>query len=193
MYNFAVGPCLSVRTKATDLTIPIRADSDSSGKLGSGSGTGTGIAGERESYALECQLENLSDDVITIEKLGFEGRAPFQGWGVNWDADLPSLSSSPSRGEEGGPSKRSAKGLGHVDVPSLAPREVTQVAFLVAEGSGSGAESEKGTGVRKGREVARKEVTKDGRTILGVLTIHWRSAMGHLGVLSTGWLTSRRR
>ena len=140
LYNFLVGPCLSVRTKATELSTTT--DGDPKDIL--------------EKFALECQLENLADGVITVEKLVFEARIPFTSRSINWD-------------------------FGHVDVPRLAPREVSQVAFLLEEQA-----VEKFQGVKK-------DVTKDGRTILGVLTIHWRSAMGHLGVLSTGWLTSRRR
>ena len=139
LYNFLVGPCLSVRTKATELSL---SEDDPKNNL--------------DQFALECQLENLADGMITIEKLVFEARTPFTSRSMNWDS-------------------------GHVDVPRMAPREISQVAFLLEEQLG-----EKSQG-------AKKEVTKDGRTILGVLTIHWRSAMGHLGVLSTGWLTSRRR
>lgn len=137
LYNFNVGPCLSVRTKATTLSPTIKS---------AGSALG-------ERFLLECQLENLADDVITMERLIFEPRAPFNSKSLNWDAE-------------------------HVDVPVLAPREVTQVAFLIVEDDGA---------------LAKKEVTKDGRAILGVLTIHWRSAIGCLGVLSTGWLSSRPR
>ena len=139
LYNFPVGPCLSVRTKATELP---SLNDDPKNIL--------------ERFALECQLENLADGMITIEKMVLEARLPFISRSINWDT-------------------------GHLDVPRLAPREVSQIAFLLEEQL-----VEKSQGVKK-------EVTKDGRTILGVLTIHWRSTMGHLGVLSTGWLTSRRR
>jgi trafficking protein particle complex subunit 13 len=138
LYNFNVGPCLSVRTKATDLHP--RAGEEQ---------------GALDRFALECQLENLADDTITMEKLVFEPRVPFTSKSINWDEE-------------------------HVAVPTLAPREVTQVAFIIEEVLGE-----------KGR--VKKELTKDSRIVLGVLTIHWRSAMGHLGVLSTGWLTSRKR
>ena len=137
LYNFNVGPCLSVRTKATAITAATEAAGSTSG----------------ERFLLECQLENLADDTITMERLVFDARAPFTSKSLNWDME-------------------------HVDVPVLAPREVTQVAFLIVEADGA---------------VEKKEITKDGRAILGVLTIHWRSAMGSLGVLSTGWLSSRPR
>ena len=136
LYTFNVGPCLSVRTKATSLSADDTAD--------------TSVL---ERFLLECQLENLAHDTITIERLVFEARTPFSSKSLNWDTE-------------------------HVIVPILALREVTQVAFLISEGDAIADE---------------KEVTKDGRTVLGVLTIHWRSGMGSLGVLSTGWLSSRPR
>lgn len=138
LYQFLVSPCLSVRTKASTL---FGVDNNTSSHL--------------SRYALECQLENLADGIITIEELSFEPRSPFKSTSINWD-------------------------LSHVDAPALAPREVTQVAFMIEQQHPQHAS---GAGI---------EVTQDGRTILGVLTIHWRSAMGHLGVLSTGWLTTRR-
>ena len=64
-----------------------------------------------------------------------------------------------------------------MEAPVMAPRDVVQVAFLVEQ---------LGDGVRK-------EMTKDGRTILGQLGIQWRNAMGEPGTLTTGWLSSRRR
>ena len=134
LYQFLVSPCLSVRTKASTL---LGVDKNNPPRM--------------SRYALECQLENLAEGIITIEELAFEPRQPFKSISINWD-------------------------LHHIEPPSLKPREVTQVAFLIdQEPRGS-----------------NPETTQDGRIILGVLTIHWRSAMGHLGVLSTGWLTARR-
>ena len=65
--------------------------------------------------------------------------------------------------------------------PILAPGEVTQVAFLISEGGNQVAQPMEG-----------KELTKDGRTILGTLRIRWRNAMGDRGELSTGLLTTRK-
>ena len=145
-YQFQTQPCLSVRTKASEL--PSR---DAGGEKRPGSGLSR--------YALEAQLENLADGLITLEHLIFEATSPFRSTSLNWDVPH-------SDTEE-------------LETPTLAPREVTQVAFLIEEQATKG-------------DKAAKEVTKDGRTILGVLTIRWRSAMGDPGVLSTGWLTSRR-
>jgi len=59
---------------------------------------------------------------------------------------------------------------------------VLQVAFLLEEQPGS--------------DEAVGEIEKlapgDTRTVLGILSIQWRTALGDRGTLSTGWLTSRR-
>lgn len=65
----------------------------------------------------------------------------------------------------------------HSDKPIMAPRDVLQIAFLVEQ-------QKDGPG---------KEVTKDGRTLLGNLDIQWMTAMGDRGFLSTGWLTTKKR
>lgn len=64
-----------------------------------------------------------------------------------------------------------------VNCPILSPRDVMQVAFLIE---------------LKDNGPAR-ELTRDGRIVLGQLSIQWRTAMGETGFLSTGWLTSKRR
>lgn len=61
----------------------------------------------------------------------------------------------------------------------LAPRDVIQVAFLIEEEAGSG-------------DKAQKE-TKDGRTVLGQLSMQWRTPMGDVGILNTGWLLTKRK
>ena len=60
--------------------------------------------------------------------------------------------------------------------PVIAPRDVIQLAFLIEQ-----------------QDDRRKEVTKDGRTILGQLSIQWQTTMGDSGFLTTGWLTTKRR
>ena len=143
LYNFSVDPCLSVRTKTSELAAPLDAGADDEKSM-------------LDRYALEVQLENLADGIITVEKLVFDGKMPFVSRSLNWDAE-------------------------HVAIPTLAPREIGQVLFRIDELPPAQAQG------------TRKEVTEDGRNILGALTIHWRSAFGYLGILSTGWLTSRRR
>ena len=146
LYQFQAQPCLSVRTKASDLP------SHESTML-------QAQASRLSRYALEAQLENLADGFITLQDLTFDAKSPFRSTSLNWD--LPTLERK------------------QTTPPTLAPREVTQIAFLIEENPGED-------------EGSRKEITKDGRTILGVLTIQWRSAMGDPGVLSTGYLTSKR-
>ena len=63
------------------------------------------------------------------------------------------------------------------DKPIMAPRDILQIAFLVEQ-------QKDGPG---------KEMTKDGRTILGNLDIQWRNVMGDSGFLSTGWLTTKKK
>lgn len=146
LYQFLAQPCLSVRTKASDLpSLDTSNDRRQSAKL--------------SRYALEAQLENLADGPITLDNLTFDAKSPFKSTSLNWD--IPNLDS-----------KRAT-------APTLAPREVTQVAFFIDEDP-------------PGARDKAKEFTKDGRAILGVLTIRWRSAFGDPGILSTGWLTSRR-
>ena len=150
LYQFIARPCLSVRTKASDLQ-PLEIEDQDSQKV------------ILSRYALEAQLENLTDGLITLEDLTFDASPPFESSSLNWDVPLPAGESS--------------------EPPTLACREVTQVAFFIRE--------------QRRQQMAdaapRKELTKDGRTVLGILTIRWRSAMGDPGVLSTGWLTSKRR
>ena len=62
--------------------------------------------------------------------------------------------------------------------PPLAPRDVYQVAFVIQEIEGG---------------VSKKEVTRDGRTVLGQLGLRWWSEMGQEGFLTTGMLTTRRK
>lgn len=64
-----------------------------------------------------------------------------------------------------------------VDNPILSPQDITQIAFLLTP---------QDTG-------PAKEFTQDGRLLLGQLTIEWRTAMGDTGLLTTGWLTTKKQ
>lgn len=147
LYQFVAQPCLSVRTKVSDLP----------------SGN---VDGERskspknQRFALEAQLENMADGPITLEKVTFNPKPPFRSTSINWDAGL----SNPE----------------HVDSPILALRDVMQVAFLVEQYDDQ-------------RSSPLRDIIKDGRAVLGQLNIQWRTAMGDVGSLSTGWLMTRRR
>ena len=108
-------------------------------------------------YALEAQIENFADGTITLEAATFNPKPAFESTSLNWDAmELD---------------------LHHSDKPSMVPRDVLQIAFLVEQ-------RKDGPG---------KEVTKDGRTLLGNLDIQWMTTMGDRGFLSTGWLTTKKK
>ena len=149
LYQFIARPCLSVRTKASELS------SVESGKEKQ-------QAHSSSRYALEAQVENLADGLITLEGLTFDAKDPFKSRSLNWDVSLPDQTVA--------------------RLPMLAPQDITQVAFLIEEQ----------TIPCQDTDILKKELTKDGRTVLGMLTIRWRSAMGDPGILSTGWLTSKR-
>ena len=67
----------------------------------------------------------------------------------------------------------------HVDCPIVMPREVMQVAFLIEQQHDLPG-------------LPPREADRNGRTILGQLSIQWRTAMGDSGSLSTGWLMEKR-
>ncbi|MCJ1468643.1 hypothetical protein MMC07_007272 [Pseudocyphellaria aurata] len=115
-------------------------------------------------FALEAQLENMADGPITLEEVVFRPKSPFQSTSINWDV------ARPDREPEGG--------------PTLTPRDISQVAFLV--------EQPKQPDDQRGSTSSRESI-KDGRTVLGQLNIRWRTTMGDMGFLSTGWLMARRR
>lgn len=141
LYQFAVRPCLGVRTKVSNLPL---GDSDVT-------------QSQATRYVLEAQLENLADGTITLDSATFNSKPAFQSTSLNWDAH--------------------SSGSHRNDKPSMAPRDVFQIAFLVEQ-------QKDGPG---------KEVTKDGRTLLGNLDIQWMTVMGDRGFLSTGWLTTKRK
>ncbi|KAL8673989.1 MAG: hypothetical protein Q9168_001600 [Polycauliona sp. 1 TL-2023] len=148
LYQFIAAPCLSVRTKVSQLPMPEhRNKTDSPAKP--------------ITFALEAQLENMADGPITLEKVAFSPKQSFDITSLNWDVSWP--------------------GTQKMECPFLMPRDVTQVAFLIKHQS-DGKQSR-----------LQLETTKDGRCILGQLTIRWRTSMGDPGFLTTGWLTARKR
>ena len=147
LYQFNSQPCLSVRTKVSDIP---------SAQVGNEKLQSSPV----ERFALEAQLENLADGPITLEKVTFNPKSPFKSKSLNWDVARPD-------GE-------------HVESPVMMPREVMQVAFLIEEQHDI-------------PDLTARERDKSGRTILGQLSIQWRTAMGESGFLSTGWLMEKRR
>lgn len=65
----------------------------------------------------------------------------------------------------------------------LKPREIIQVAFLVAQDEAA----------QDGADAMHESLAKEGRVALGQLSIEWRGAMGDRGQLSTGMLMFKRR
>lgn len=147
LYQFVAQPCLSVRTKVSEI------------QLGVFDGKKPSVSNQR--FALEAQLENMADGPITLEEVAFRPKTPFQSRSINWDVARPDLE--------------------HVEAPTLTPRDVSQVAFVVEQPDDQSGSS------------SLRETPKDGGAVLGQLHIRWRMAMGDMGSLSTGWLMARRR
>ncbi|KAK1139573.1 hypothetical protein N8T08_000646 [Aspergillus melleus] len=154
LYQFVAQPCLSVRTKSSELP-PLEVDNKTLGPYGK-----TRLL----RFALEAQLENVGDGAVIVKQTKLNPRPPFKAVSLNWDLERPDES----------------------DVqppPSLNPRDVLQVAFLVEQEEGQ----------QDGLETLQKDLKRDGRAVLGQLSIEWRGAMGDKGFLTTGNLLTRRR
>lgn len=78
LYQFIAQPCISVRTKASDLP--------PSGKEGEKSQVGKLLR-----FVLEAQLENMADGPITLEGVTLEPRPPFKSSSLNWDVHRSDL------------------------------------------------------------------------------------------------------
>ncbi|EZF77549.1 hypothetical protein H105_01288 [Trichophyton soudanense CBS 452.61] len=154
LYQFVAQPCLSVRTKATELA-PREIEDRSAGPFGK-----TRLL----RFALEAQLENVGDGMIVLGVPTLNSKPPFKSTSLNWDFY-----------EKDGDQKKIA--------PTLAPRDVVQIAFLVEQEEGE----------QEGLEATQKDISRDGRTALGQLSIQWQSAMGEKGYLTTGNLMTKRR
>lgn len=103
LYQFAAQPCLSVRTKATELAVQEVPDK-SLGPYG---------RSHLVRYVLEAQLENVSEGTIILEQTKLLAYPPFKGTSLNWD-----ISRDKGEAEEN---------------PLLNPRDVLQLAFLVEQ------------------------------------------------------------
>ena len=139
LYQFAARPCLSVRTKVSNLP----------------PGNPDGAHSLASRYVLEAQLENFADATITLESATLNPKPAFKSKSLNWDAKQFENHQN--------------------DKPSMTPRDVLQIAFLIEQ--------------RK--DGSDKEIVKDGRTLLGNLNIQWTTVMGQKGFLSTGWLMTK--
>ncbi|KAI1612592.1 hypothetical protein EDD36DRAFT_240746 [Exophiala viscosa] len=125
LYQFLAQPCLSVRTKATELPSTEVPD-----KTHGPYGRATLLR-----YVLEAQLENVSDTAIVLEESRLQAKTPFKATSLNWDAE-----------KEDGVEVRN---------PLLNARDVTQVAFVVEQEQGvsDGLEELKESMRRDGRAV----------------------------------------
>ncbi|KAL3459267.1 hypothetical protein BJX64DRAFT_301475 [Aspergillus heterothallicus] len=153
LYQFVAQPCLSVRTKSSELT-SLEVENKSLGPYGKS---------RLVRYSLEAQLENVGEGTVVIKQTRLNPRPPFKAISLNWDLERPDQVDTPP--------------------PTLNPRDVLQVAFLVEQEEGQ----------QEGLETLRSDLRRDGRTVLGQLSIEWRSAMGDKGFLTTGNLLTRKR
>lgn len=110
-------------------------------------------------WALEAQLENCSGEAMQLERVVLELDQGFSYHDCNWEAD-----------DDDGGALGSRK-------PVLYPGEVEQLCFTVDEDQ---AASDEGS-------VPAADV-KEGKIMLGVLGVTWRSEMGNRGSLTTGRL-----
>lgn len=170
LYQFVAQPCLSVRTKTSELP-SVEVENKSLGPYGKA---------KLLKFALEAQLENVGDNAVVLkvswwslrgprmnvnrrQQTRLNPKAPFKATSLNWDYERPDKSTCPP--------------------PALNPRDVLQVAFLVEQEEGQ----------QDGLDNLQKDMKRDGRATLGQLSIEWRGAMGDKGFLTTGNLLTRRR
>ncbi|KAB8201145.1 Protein of unknown function DUF974 [Aspergillus parasiticus SU-1] len=153
LYQFVAQPCLSVRTKSSELS-PLEVENKSLGPYGK-----TRLL----RFALEAQLENVGDGAVVVKQTKMNPKPPFKATSLNWDLARPDQSDS--------------------QPPTLNPRDVLQVAFLVEQEEGQ----------QEGLDALQKDLKHDGRAVLGQLSIEWRGPMGDKGFLTTGNLLTRRR
>lgn len=73
--------------------------------------------------------------------------------------------------------------MSKLESPTLNPRDVLQVAFLIEQEEGQ----------QEGLEGLQKDMKRDGRATLGQLSIEWRGSMGGKGFLTTGNIMTRKR
>ncbi|CAD6450412.1 b7d622d8-8007-4534-b3e5-c6149ae1fc57 [Sclerotinia trifoliorum] len=173
LYQFICKGCLVVRTKTG--TLPSLKSTSSNRSSTSIPPTSPSKETKRKrSYALEAQLENITEDnPITLTLVHLTTTEGFNATSLNWEVVV-----SDSEKENGG-------GEAELERPVLAPGDIRQVCFLVEEKDPEGEKE----GIQ-GENEKESEIV-DGRLIFGVLSIGWRGAMGNKGFLSTGNLGIR--
>ncbi|KAF2872681.1 hypothetical protein BDV95DRAFT_393282 [Massariosphaeria phaeospora] len=113
----------------------------------------------RSRYLVEAQLHNTGEAAVSFETIDATANPPYKATSLNWD--MPS-------------------GTELLNAPTLNPRDVIQVAFLLEQQASSEVTDDSG-----------KPLPGESKRTLCQLGIKWRSALGDRGSLGTGWLTSR--
>ena len=179
LYQFICKGSLIVRTKVSALPYPLvpqsaaarkqykkrkeKAEQEQEAQTTAGQQAPTPApAPAPRSWAMEAQLENCSEDIMQLERVGLDLEPGLRYVDCNW--------------EVGAAASRTPRAT---TKPVLHPGEVEQCCFVIFEDDGDGGGGE------------RLEETEDGRVIFGVLGIGWRSEMGNKGFLSTGKLGAR--
>ena len=177
LYQFSTTPILSVRTKATELP-PLGVEDRTKGPYG---------REELLRYVLEAQLENVSEQSVIVEKGTLKARSPWEVKGLNWDDE--------DSEDDGAASEEEVEAIGGQEVaggeqgqqpkenPILNPRDVLQLCYVLTQKQGT----------MDGVGELKADMKRDGRTVLGQLSISWRGSMGVRGSLSTGGLMTRRK
>ncbi|KAI5296866.1 hypothetical protein KEM55_005466, partial [Ascosphaera atra] len=161
LYQFIAQPCLSVRTKTTELA-PKEVDDPRRS-------TERRIRKKKLSrFALEAQVENVGDGPIVLAKMHLAAKPPFTSTSLNQDLMHDSREETPEQTTLLSPPTRP---------PLLAPRDVQQLAFLIEEDAEL---SNKPDSSDYSPEIG------GGRTSLGQLSLEWRGRMGERGFLTTG-------
>ena len=79
LYQFIAQPCLSVRTKTSDLPPAITNNGAKTSAL------------KLSRHVLEAQLENMTDGPITLESINLNSKEPFKTTSLNWDVSRPGV------------------------------------------------------------------------------------------------------
>ncbi|KAH8697284.1 hypothetical protein BGW36DRAFT_378367 [Talaromyces proteolyticus] len=106
LYQFIAQPCLSVRTKSSELP-PLEIDNKTLGPYGK-----TRLI----RFALEAQLENVGDGSVVVEQTTLNAKPPFKAKTLNWDLERPDKV--------------------QIERPTMNPRDILQVAFLIEQEAG---------------------------------------------------------
>ena len=157
LYQFMCKPSLIVRTKPGALAPRGKSN--------------------RKRWVLEAQLENCSEEILLLERVGMVLEKGLRGDGCNfWEEEEQGdeyVGGEIGDEGQGGTQKGSGLRSSRKSRPVLQPGETEQVCFVIEE------------------ETAGVVEEVDGRVVFGIMQIGWRSEMGNRGFLSTGRLGTR--